>query len=444
MKPTAPPELNDDYRSAVRELESLALFTGPPKEFWPRYLDAIGKLTCAERTLLYVRAKSDGNGENSEGGDKDPWRRVGDWRLTSNNLFEFAARQVDEMATDIATSCRESGGGCGCIVTAGEWDEQLSARFPSMDVTGIAVRPLLHSTSETCLVVALIENIDGASAAEMLVRLQLAGDCPRNYQANIASRQAGTQIERLATALDLSLVVNEKERFYACALAFCNAVASQLKCDRVSLGWIQSTSNRIQADQAAVALNQHILDDERARLVAGSSEIRRVLEVESDLFKSKNTVLRDIVEYQRARLELELVMGTLLMSRGWELTQEQLKEKTERLLAEFSSAANGDSKTKKGIFGFIRRALSRKEKVNEQVQTIPDKNTVRAPETADHNGRVAAVQSGRSRRADQPPDVARARPRPAVEATAGSENKSRAGEKRRFWEFWKRQNPRAK
>lgn len=249
MKPIAPPEISADTRSAVQELDALTRFSGPPKEFWPRYLKAVGELTCAERTLLYIQRTSasappaGGNGN----GEEQPWRRVGDWRLSSNNLFEFIARQTDEKVTEIAAACDRDAAGCGCIITTGEWDTQLSARFPSMDVTAIAVQPTLASTTEACVIVALIENIDGASAAEMLVRLRLASDVPGNYQAGAARRQSGNQVERLATALDLSVVVNEKERFYACALAFCNAIAAQLKCDRVSLGWMEQGFIRLQS-----------------------------------------------------------------------------------------------------------------------------------------------------------------------------------------------------
>lgn len=116
---------------------------------------------------------------------------------------------------------------------------------------------------------------------------------------------------------------------------------------------IASTSDRVQANRAAVSLNQQILDDERTRLAAGSSEIRKVLEVEQDLFVSKNTVLKDIIEYQRARLELELVMGTVLMNRGWELSQQQLREKTNWILTEASAQANADGRDPKSRRGFL-------------------------------------------------------------------------------------------
>ncbi len=95
-----------------------------------------------------------------------------------------------------------------------------------------------------------------------------------------------------------------------------------------------STLKSFQANQATVVLNDSLLKDARESLLAGRIDLRRVFEVEQDLFESKNTAIRNIVEYQNAQLETELVAGSILANRGWEVTRFELKSKTEALLAE--------------------------------------------------------------------------------------------------------------
>ena len=65
--------------------------------------------------------------------------------------------------------------------------------------------------------------------------------------------------------------------------------------------------------------NEKLLKTELSRLEAGKSDSRKVLEVEDDLLEAKIAALQSLVEYQQALIELELVSGTLLQNRGWEV-----------------------------------------------------------------------------------------------------------------------------
>lgn len=81
-----------------------------------------------------------------------------------------------------------------------------------------------------------------------------------------------------------------------------------------------------------VSFSQNLLTNELARLETGKTTSRRVLEVEASLFEARNSVVEARVLYERARIELELVQGTLLRSRNLDLPQNELEERTTVLL----------------------------------------------------------------------------------------------------------------
>src|SRR6266540_7151011 len=56
---------------ALEELVQLRGYTGPPKDFWPRYLEAMQQLIAADHGVLLVRNPD------------QPWRRMLDWPVDS-------------------------------------------------------------------------------------------------------------------------------------------------------------------------------------------------------------------------------------------------------------------------------------------------------------------------------------------------------------------------
>jgi outer membrane protein TolC len=91
---------------------------------------------------------------------------------------------------------------------------------------------------------------------------------------------------------------------------------------------VESASNY----EKVVAFSQNLLTNELARLDAGRVSSRRVLEVEASVFEARNSVVEARVLYERARIELELVQGTLLRTRHVDLPQKELEERTTTLL----------------------------------------------------------------------------------------------------------------
>jgi outer membrane protein TolC len=97
---------------------------------------------------------------------------------------------------------------------------------------------------------------------------------------------------------------------------------------------IRSARDSVENNQKVVAFHESLLKTQLERVDVGKVESRKVLEVEAALFESRNSVLDALVQYERARLELELVQGAILRSRSLELTKQDLKERTSLLLIE--------------------------------------------------------------------------------------------------------------
>ena len=72
-------------------------------------------------------------------------------------------------------------------------------------------------------------------------------DVPSSYQRNLAGQQARTDVQKFASTLDLMVQVNEEKRFLAASMAFCNAIATQFRCDRVSIGWLKAGYIRLRS-----------------------------------------------------------------------------------------------------------------------------------------------------------------------------------------------------
>lgn len=101
-----------------------------------------------------------------------------------------------------------------------------------------------------------------------------------------------------------------------------------------SIRKVTSAVESAQNYENVVTFNQNLLTTEMARLDAGRTTSRRVLEVDASLFEARNAVVETKVLYERARIELELVQGSLLRSRGVDLPQKVLEDRTTALLRE--------------------------------------------------------------------------------------------------------------
>ena len=85
--------------------------------------------------------------------------------------------------------------------------------------------------------------------------------------------------------------------------------------------------------EAIEHVNQQVLDSQLSRLNVGKIEPRKVLEAEADLFEAKAGLADAMVQHELAILELEIVSGTTLENRKLDVSQAELRAKTQALLA---------------------------------------------------------------------------------------------------------------
>lgn len=219
--------LNQSLDQALKELTGLRQFQGGARDFWPRYTAGLGQITAANKVAILVRQTVD---------DTIQWRKVGEWVVgggTSRLLVQFTT-QLEETAQ----RCTAHG----------------NLAFPLEPVPNrgyghfaLAVRLVLARAEDICIAMCLLSEVNEQAAQEGLLRLSLVADIPASYQGNLAGQQARTDVQKFASTLDLMVQVNAEKRHLAAVLAFCNALATQFRCDRVSLGWLEGGYIRLRA-----------------------------------------------------------------------------------------------------------------------------------------------------------------------------------------------------
>lgn len=104
-------------------------------------------------------------------------------------------------------------------------------------------------------------------------------------------------------------------------------IGNSLDTDRQQMERARSSIDNY---RTAVKYNQSLLDAALVQLKAGKIDSRKVLEIESDLFDAKDSFVESQVNYETARLALELVEGSLLADLHFDLTQDQLRSATKK------------------------------------------------------------------------------------------------------------------
>jgi multidrug resistance efflux pump len=111
---------------------------------------------------------------------------------------------------------------------------------------------------EKCVAAFLLLNVTPEQAEEALVRLKLTADTPGAYLLGRELVQARTDVEKVASVLDVMVEVNAEKRFLAATLALCNALATRFACDRVSLGWLKGGYIRLKSISRTEKFNRHM------------------------------------------------------------------------------------------------------------------------------------------------------------------------------------------
>lgn len=247
-------EQNSIGRSRLSELRH---FTGPSRELWPPLAETLATVAQADRCLLALgtlpaaanpNPNPNPNGAPAATGDPTPtpvprqWGRLHDWSRgplagPANGLFNTQLSSLAERAAND-----------GAILEA----LAVSGAF------AIAIRLGAASPAEICVSLLLLTGRNETSAREALERLHLVEDTLRLAQEYRQARETATHHESLTATLELLGNVQNRDRFYAAAMALCNGLADRFAAERVSLGWFHGPSIRLSAVSRTERFNRQM------------------------------------------------------------------------------------------------------------------------------------------------------------------------------------------
>jgi biotin carboxyl carrier protein len=218
---------SETQETLLKELAALRTSPGSARDFWTRYLACIAGLASASKVVLLLQ----------DSAQPGAWKRISEWpaQLAPSRFLTAFHTQAEELALRCV-------GRVGGVIAA---IEPGASRGPGH--FALAAQLKLYRSTETCVAVLLLSEVNEAAAREALVRLNLAADAPESYQMQQAVVQAGADVQKFAVALDLMAAVNAEKRFLAAALALCNGLATTFRCQRASLGWLQGGYVRLRA-----------------------------------------------------------------------------------------------------------------------------------------------------------------------------------------------------
>ena len=200
----APDETTNPVPPALQRLRN---FSGPPREFWPLFLETSLSLTGAARASLHMLSPTAG------------WQR---FAVQSDASFPRSREWAWPEAAVLEAA--DSLGMTEAVPIASGSPAYAAFRVSAGDDGGNAVVALAF--------------VQAPASAVIRPLLRVLAEWPAQY---LAIRQATTVREengRLVTALDLGLLVQREEKFQAAGMALCNELAAALACDRVALGWL--------------------------------------------------------------------------------------------------------------------------------------------------------------------------------------------------------------
>jgi len=204
-----------DVTSRMRDLT--AREQDSPMDFWTRFLAGTAEQTGASR-MAYLERISTGK-----------WAPQASWPAALKIVPEGAEAGVEmQMLADEA-------GQCGMALK----------RYPSGN--GWVHLAAVKCTGATGL---LMLRLDGGSDEAALAAATRALACaaePEFERMRQAAQDQAVVIERMKHLLDLALRMESAETFLAAVLLLCNEVAAQLRCDRVSVGWLRGRYLRLRA-----------------------------------------------------------------------------------------------------------------------------------------------------------------------------------------------------
>ena len=203
-------------------LEALASTSLPPKEFWARFAAILRELSGAAMVLGMHRSAAD-----------QPWRVIAS-AVDGPQARKLGGEEIVKAAPEIADDAA-AGGSFPRQITTPSGRESLAA----------AARVTSRRAGEQAVV--LMFCAPSAVSAVVDAQIRAAALVPATYEARLAIGRVENESRGLVNVLDLVALTNAEEKFGGATLAFCNAVAAQYACERVSLGWLTGGYCRLAA-----------------------------------------------------------------------------------------------------------------------------------------------------------------------------------------------------
>ena len=209
----------------IHSFQYLRRFDGPPEKFWPQFLEAAAGFCAAECAILLGGGPSEGN-----------WQPLFVWPQNYEGTSDLSA--LTQRGQVLAQRGLEKG-------QLSEAGLVLPEKGQAVTLVGIK----LDATSEGGVYVALLALPGPAkgNVQEALLRLNLISDVPATYYYLQDARHGQVKAELLNKALDILLLLQEKDRYIEACMTVCNEVTAQYSCTRVSIGWLKGSSVRLQA-----------------------------------------------------------------------------------------------------------------------------------------------------------------------------------------------------
>ncbi|MHC4083830.1 MAG: HlyD family efflux transporter periplasmic adaptor subunit [Planctomycetota bacterium] len=93
----------------------------------------------------------------------------------------------------------------------------------------------------------LIETTDNAVLEKSRQRLELSTKLLSNSEMMLSQQTQGGDLKRLRQAMEILSALNQQDKFTSASMVFCNEVASQWLCERVSIGFLEGRYVQLKA-----------------------------------------------------------------------------------------------------------------------------------------------------------------------------------------------------
>lgn len=205
----------------VDDFERLLTYAGEVNDFWPQLFAYLACLTGARTGLAAMQSAS---GE---------WRQIAFWpqgavgELGMRRAVVEAAPHVLQRGTFACEREVDGFRGAGTL---------LGVRLPAETGAPLAVL-FLHCDGK----------LKPNDVAKLLELMRHAVAAVVTFACRNRIRQVAAEGRRLGAVLDLLAQMRHEKRFVAASMRFCNELAGQYGCDRVSLGWLKGDYIRLVA-----------------------------------------------------------------------------------------------------------------------------------------------------------------------------------------------------